>query len=119
MLSKKNIANLKDVNYWLNTYRTEDVRLTNLIASFAALNFGMVSFKLFIDNMVDLTEQTAIAINSFNQNEPGLTGSLTEPQEITMSGGGRNFYGQKLNDNADVPTIYSDFVKNCQTKFLL
>lgn len=90
-----------------------------IIAHFAGMNAAKESFEFLKNNVEDLIEQMAISINMYGQNEAGFNYASTLPQTITMSGGGRNFYGQKLNDNPDVPTIYSDFVKNCPTKFLL
>lgn len=37
---------------------------------------------------------------------------------MTMVGCGRNFYGDKINDSSDIPTIWSS-VRNCPTKYLL
>lgn len=40
--------------------------------------------------------------------------------EMTLVGSGRNFYGEKVDDSRDIPTIYSQLgVKNCPTKYLL
>lgn len=41
-------------------------------------------------------------------------------KEMTLVGSGRNFYGEKVDDSRDIPTIYSQLgVKNCPTKYLL
>lgn len=41
-------------------------------------------------------------------------------KEMTLVGAGRNFYGEKIEDSRDIPTIYSQLgVKNCPTKYLL
>jgi len=118
MLSKKNVASLKEVQYWLNLY-LDNLNFKLLKRVFAGLDFGMISFDLFNSNMIELIQQIAISLNTFNQNSAGVIGYSTQPQEITMNGGSRNFYGKKINNSPDVPTIYSDFVKNCPTKFLL
>ena len=36
----------------------------------------------------------------------------------TMIGCGRNFYGEKINDSRDIPTIWQQY-RNCPTKYLL
>jgi hypothetical protein len=105
-LSLKNIKDLKQINDYLNNYMT-DQKFIDLVVDFANINYGNISFKMFIDNLSDLTEQTAIAINSINQNEPALTGS------------GRNLFGEKISQSGDIPTIWNNFAKNCPTKYLL
>jgi len=87
-------------DYW------QDLR--NKVYMFVDLNYGLNSWTMIMKSIVDFTEQIAIAINSYRQNEPAV-----------LSGAGRNFYGKKINPSADIPTIWSSRIQSCPTKYLL
>jgi len=115
-LDGKEIHQFDELHDDLEEYKTATGAI---IAHFAGLNAADNSFQFLEKNVEELLEQMAISINMYNQNEAGFNTPTTLPQTITMNGGSRNFYGKKINNSPDVPTIYSDFVKNCPTKFLL
>jgi hypothetical protein len=115
-LDGKELHMLDELHDDLKDYRTATGAI---IAHFAGINAADNSFAFLETNVEELLEQMAISINMYNQNEAGFSTPSTLPQTISMSGGGRNFYGEKLNDNPDVPTLYSDYVKNCPTRYLL
>ena len=39
--------------------------------------------------------------------------------DLTLIGNGRNFYGEKIDNSRDLPTLFSGAIKNCATKYLL
>lgn len=108
-------------------------------------NYGYEIFSTWNEERRKLLLDLLIVINSWKQNSPaGAAAEFDEKveneyeetayrlgrqiQDIRKErtgagrskkmGGGRNFYGQVINDSKDIPTIYGH-LQNCPTKYLL
>ena len=73
-------------------------------------SYGANTWQILFDSLNEFIRQIEIALFSYNQNDAA---------NRTLQGAGRNFYGKKINNTRDIPTVYSRNIKNCPTKYLL
>lgn len=84
---------------------TDIITVVNSYNANEAVQPNMVPTKLIqpIRNVLDINEEPERRIN---------------PKDIEKLGAGRNFYGDRINDATDIPTIWGSR-RNCPTKYLL
>jgi hypothetical protein len=61
-----------------------------------------------------------------NDDDSGMIGNGRKPRgrprknkNATLIGNGRNFYGDKINNSRDIPSLFSGAMRDCPTKYLL
>jgi len=104
-LDGKEIKELDEIRASLVYYQDF---MQNWAYLFVTIDYGNNSWSMLLKTIFEIIEQITITLNSYKQNEP--TG---------LQGAGRNFYGKKINNTRDIPTVYSRSIKNCPTKYLL
>lgn len=115
-LTAQDLAKLKEIIKDLSNYTDELVtKRSNYNASLYSgvipptTKYGQNSWDILLAAMEDFITQISIALFSYKQSSANFQ----------MQGAGRNFYGKKINNTLDIPTMYSRNIKNCPTKYLL